>query len=602
MQVSYLKIQNFRGIKYTELFFNGHTLLVGKNNVGKSSICEALDLLLGPDRLSRSINEYDFYNAKYLTKEGELVPIVIEAVLTDLSEEAHGIFSRHLEFWNKDERRVLSSGEIDLTSDENVLPCLRLHFKGLYDAEEDEFSAKTYYSHSPDEVDENTFTEVFRSQKRQIGFLYLRALRTGSRALSLEKGSLLDVLLRLGEIRPRLWEDTRKRLLELDPAIDESVEPLQTVLANIEQRIGQYIPLDTADRTTRLFVSQLTRDHLRKTMSFFMSTSPDQTPVPFQDLGTGTLSTLVFALLSAISELKKDVIFAMEEPEIAIPPHTQRRIVNYLTNNTSQSFTTSHSPYIIERFDPEQITILRRDADAKVEGTTVTLVSGIKAKNYQRNMRHAIAESLLGEAVIVGEGLVEYQVLSAASEIMEKEPNNYPFDLSGITFFDSGGDGSLKEYGGFFRSLGLKSYAFYDKKKRTDAEIQGIADNFNIFTETDYKGIENLLSEEVPIEIQWKYLQAISDELISGPAIPQDKPIDDDIKKLTRQVLIDNKGAGRGADLIRHCDVSNLPTSIKNFLQQIYLEFPKPMTVQPIVFETVQPDEAVSIPDTTDII
>ena len=39
---------------------------------------------------------------------------------------------------------------------------------------------------------------------------------------------------------------------------------------------------------------------------------------------------MVFSLLTFIAELKSNVIFAMEEPEIAIPPHTQRRIVQFL--------------------------------------------------------------------------------------------------------------------------------------------------------------------------------------------------------------------------------------------------------------------------------
>jgi predicted ATP-dependent endonuclease of OLD family len=40
----------------------------------------------------------------------------------------------------------------------------------------------------------------------------------------------------------------------------------------------------------------------------------------------------------------------MEEPEIAVPPHTQRLIAEYLLNHTTQMFVTSHSPYVIERF------------------------------------------------------------------------------------------------------------------------------------------------------------------------------------------------------------------------------------------------------------
>ena len=53
MQVSRLTLENFRGSKSAELEFDGHTLLIGGNNVGKSTICEALELALGPDRQRR---------------------------------------------------------------------------------------------------------------------------------------------------------------------------------------------------------------------------------------------------------------------------------------------------------------------------------------------------------------------------------------------------------------------------------------------------------------------------------------------------------------------------------------------------------------------
>jgi putative ATP-dependent endonuclease of OLD family len=42
MKVTRLSIEHFRGIKSATLHFDGHTLLVGMNNVGKSTICEAL--------------------------------------------------------------------------------------------------------------------------------------------------------------------------------------------------------------------------------------------------------------------------------------------------------------------------------------------------------------------------------------------------------------------------------------------------------------------------------------------------------------------------------------------------------------------------------
>ena len=46
--------------------------------------------------------------------------------------------------------------------------------------------------------------------------------------------------------------------------------------------------------------------------------------MPYWRLGSGVVNSMMFALLTFIAELRSNVIFAMEEPEIAIPPHTQR--------------------------------------------------------------------------------------------------------------------------------------------------------------------------------------------------------------------------------------------------------------------------------------
>jgi len=60
MKIARLSISNFRGIKNAEFHFDGH--------VGKSTVCEALDLVLGPDRLKRRppSKSLIFHNAQYL--------------------------------------------------------------------------------------------------------------------------------------------------------------------------------------------------------------------------------------------------------------------------------------------------------------------------------------------------------------------------------------------------------------------------------------------------------------------------------------------------------------------------------------------------------
>ncbi len=512
MRVRRLTIQNFRGIASAELLFNGHTLLIGGNNVGKSTVCEALELVLGPDRLNRypPVEEFDFHNAQYLEQDGETIrPIRIEVVLTDLTDEIKRLCTTNLEFWKGDESRLLGEGEVELVDSEGVEQCLRLITLAHYDAEEDQFTARTVFGH--DEEPEEARKQIPVKVKRSIGFLYLRAHRTGSRALSLERGTLLDNILRMKSIRTGLWERVRDRLRKLDPPLEESTAELRPLLDQIEARLGEFISAEAPDQGTRLFVSQLTREHLRKTIAFFLATQKGQDAVPFQDAGTGTLNTLVLALLSFIAEIKTDnVIFAMEEPEIALPPHTQRRIVNYLLTKTSQCFVTSHSPYVIERFEPQCIVRLTLDETCAVRGIPVNLPPSMKAKTYRSQLRRAIAEAMLGQAAIVGEGQTEQYALAAAAHKMEEaDASRFPLDLAGVTIINTEGDGNLESMGTFFKELDIPAFAFFDRKQRQDENVATIHASFAGATEIAYKGAEQMMAAETPVSRQWEFLGAV---------------------------------------------------------------------------------------------
>lgn len=76
------EIAHFRGVAEGSVDFTRHTLLVGGNNIGKSTVCEALDLVLGPERLFRRpvVDEHDFHCGRYLDKDGNPIEIRIEAI------------------------------------------------------------------------------------------------------------------------------------------------------------------------------------------------------------------------------------------------------------------------------------------------------------------------------------------------------------------------------------------------------------------------------------------------------------------------------------------------------------------------------------------
>ena len=61
MKLSRLEINNFRGKKTATIILDEHNVLLGLNNSGRSTVMDAIGLLLGRDRLARTLGDYDFY-------------------------------------------------------------------------------------------------------------------------------------------------------------------------------------------------------------------------------------------------------------------------------------------------------------------------------------------------------------------------------------------------------------------------------------------------------------------------------------------------------------------------------------------------------------
>lgn len=584
MRIRSLELTNFRSVARGKVAFPDHTVIIGANGAGKSTICEALNLLLGPDRLSRSspIDEHDFFERRYLNDDGDPIPIKLEVVLTGLTEDVLTRFRMHREYWSTAADQLLDEAATPEHVDhDDVVPALRIRFEGVYDVEEDEFRATTYFA-SPPADDERHQAKVSRAAKRQFGFIYLRALRTGSRALSLERGSLLDVILRLkDDDRSAMWEQTLSSMEGLDPAID-AIPQLKDILDHIDARVRLIVSLSADDRALRLYPSALTRESLRRSITLFGSSERSNTPVPYWRLGSGVVNSMVFSLLTFIAELRTNVIFAMEEPEIALPPHTQRRIVRFLQSRMDQSILTTHSPFVLEQYDPTGVVLLGRKRGGVAAGRTIQ-VAGIKAKTYKGNLRRVFAEAMLGNAVLCVEGISDGEAIYTASAVLEEgspEGTYTPLDLSGVTVVHCEGDGGLPRYGEFFSKIGLRTYCFYDRQN-SDAAREEIEDVFDVTWELEQTGIEYLLSYGTGIDVVRQFLSEACDwdDYPHNSQRPtwfayDSGASDDDARRLCKRVLKSRKGAGYAERLVACCSPADLPSAITKALTRISNDFP----------------------------
>jgi putative ATP-dependent endonuclease of OLD family len=584
-------MHRFRGVLTGHVIFNGNTLLVGGNNVGKSTVCEALDLLLGPERLYRRpvVDEHDFYRDQYLGDDGNSVEIRLEAILIDLSDEARLRFGEHLRRWDDNGCAFVDNGPdgASYADADGVVWALPLIFLGRYDPEEDDFVGETFFAHPEpllDELDDEARASlgqgryVFtRAHKRLCGFVYLRALRTGSRALSLQRGSLLDTVLRLPEEGSnQMWLDTLKALKELDPAIGE-VEQLKSVRNDMRDRLARFVTMAPGEEATTFFASDLTREHLREVVRLFVATQPSEHLVPHTRQGAGSVNLMVFALLTLIADLKgsRSVIFAMEEPEIALPPHTQRRVTKYVLQEMGQAIVTSHSPYVIEQFEPECIVLLSRADAGSLHGKPIDTVA-VRPRKY-RSERRQFAEAILARAVVVCEGTTEAAALSAASSALERlRGGSYDhLDLLGVSPFTASGDGDVPRWGPMFKALDKRTYAVFDKQtEERSGQAKADLSTFDKYWESPEKGIERLLVNQTPVVVLRRFLKEVSHraDCPSEAVAYRETCADAEVVDLAYAVLKARKGDswGYAAMLFDHCaSEEEVPEFFRTLLDMI---------------------------------
>ncbi|WP_369941078.1 ATP-dependent nuclease [Xanthomonas medicagonis] len=578
MKIVQVSIANFRGIMQGTAHFDGHSVLVGDNNAGKSTLLEAIDLVLGPERLSRRpvVDEHDFYAGQYIDAEGRPILLAVEVIVADLNEEQLRHFREHLEWWNTNSKTLLAGPPVEGTDAAGVGPALRVFFRGAYDAEEDDFLGNTFFA-LPAPIGAGEYQTFRSSDKRKCGFLYLRTVRTGSRALSLERGSLLDVILRLQESRLKMWEELLASLRVL-PVADQPELGVTTLLSAVQASIKKFVPSDWAE-DPHMRVSDLTRETLRRTLTVFMGTGarrPDGSSyaAPYQHQGTGTINTLVLALLSIIAELKQNVIFAMEEPETALPPHTQKRIVNSVCEKSAQALFTSHSPYVLEEFDPAQIKVLKR-ADGVLTSVSASLPPTIKPKAYKAEFRARFCEALLAKYVLIVEGRTEFDALPAAARKLSKvDPQNFKsFEALGVAVIDAKTDTQVAPLGHFFRTLGKTVFAAFDKQEETQLALICAAVDYPY--ESPMKGFESLVLQgsnenairryalSVVADGDWpQHLMAVTPNANADLAT---------LRHALSQYFSWGKGSGQAADLLASCTSwQEMPEYIARCLYAIF--------------------------------
>jgi hypothetical protein len=345
MQIADLRIKNFRGIESGCIRFGRHTVFVGPNNCGKTTVIEALVLLFGRDRMVRTLTEHDFYGGD--PRPTDRIHLVATIVDFEGDEPAD-----HTD-WFRDDRGVIKwwnsmTGTVSATRDDASwrLAC-QIGFCARFDRPSLEVETARYFH------DDDTVTDVFVDEMwtpvparliRDIGFFLVPAGRTWDRVVSFGS-ELFRRVVASSDGQPAesvLAERDRLRApvqpLEADPRLEPIITRLNTELAGFFR----------SEPKLHLRVTATDSDGLLDAVIPHYLQTGTALGLPARRHGSGLVSLQHLLLLFQFGQQRaaagEGFWMALEEPELHVPPPLQRRLVHRI-----QALSTHSSvPTLVE--------------------------------------------------------------------------------------------------------------------------------------------------------------------------------------------------------------------------------------------------------------
>lgn len=423
MKLLALKIDGFRGIRHATIRFGDHNVIVGPNGSGKSTIIDALSLVFGRTRLVRDLTEHDFHGSC----PGTTSRIRIIATLGGFAGNDPG---RH-DGWFREGRAVpkwwnSNTGEADPEpSAQAVTLCAQIAFAARFELEELVAESLRYFHDDDSVVDpflDDAIQQIPPRLFDDIGYYVLPARRTWEGAASFASDLFRKAVATVGGIPARAVIAERDRLRQ-PPSPLESDVGLAPLVERINEQLAQLLP--DAPRFQLRVTSTDSESLLRALVPHYAEGAAIALPVGRH--GMGLLSLQTFILLLELGRERrsqgKPFLFAMEEPELHLPPGIQRRLVAQAVSIAGQTICTSHSPRVAGDYPATSVQILDRRPEEVAATPLVERPLGADASNAMRKLCHddrpRVIEALMHHRVLIPEGRSEYEWLRLLDEKLE---------------------------------------------------------------------------------------------------------------------------------------------------------------------------------------
>ncbi|MFM2479503.1 ATP-binding protein [Celerinatantimonas sp. MCCC 1A17872] len=523
MKLESIEIENLRCYKdVVKIQVDDLTTIIGKNDIGKSTVLEALEIFFNNDTVKISQDDANIFNEDkkvVITCEFSVLPekiILDSGIDTTLENEylltnektlkikkvfdcgkknpscevfiiaqhptANG-FHNLLELKEKDLQSIIKKQEIDCPLKGN--PIMRAAiWKNATDLEVKEVDIPVT---KPKEDSKRIWEQVDK-------YLPLFALFQSDRSSKDSDGEVQDpmkaaVAAAISEVQDDIERIQKKVQERTEEIANNTHNALKTIDKNLASQLTPEFTPPTISKWTGLFSVNLMTDG-----------------IPLNKRGSGVRRLVLVSFFKAEAERllkkgnKKGIIYAVEEPETAQHPNNQKILQSSFSTLSSepncQVILTTHSPGFASDLPMDGIRFISRDESGKP-----AIAHGSDVLTEVADALGVTPDSRVKVLVCV-EGPTDVSALKALSSALHVEDNSIPnLDTDDRVAFIVLGGGNLKHWVNhhYLKGLGRPEIHIYDSDVSSYADsakaINERADGSRAFITNKYE-IESYLHHD----------------------------------------------------------------------------------------------------------
>jgi predicted ATP-dependent endonuclease of OLD family len=515
MKISTIHIENFRLLKnFSVDLEDGLSLVIGKNNTGKTSFLTFLDRILGP---SESKFKYDDFNLELREQiigflEGELPnedvysPLGIRARIQIDYEDSDNLaeVSKLIMSLDPDDRTIVLEFRYDL--DYRALKILRQQFE----AEKQDYTNTCSYLHenltshippitirSLSSSDNSVWIDLKKENIKLdsiIGFQFVSARRDVTnrehdKTLSSQTSQIYKKATE-SEQHKAAVNDFKSELRKTDKDLSLIYE---TLFSDVVGKIKKFGGVKADDTLIHIVSTLQHKQLLEGNTTVTYKQGAHDLPEHYNGLGYMNLISMIFEIEVLTNNLKKEVgqspapinLLFIEEPEAHTHPQMQyvfiKNIKNLLHDSRNkadgtrihlQSVISTHSSHIVAESDFEDIKYLFRVAPNSVESKNLKSLEQKYAANQKDRAHYRFlkqyltlsrAEVFFADKIIMVEGDTERILIPAMMKKIDQENgagDERPLLSQNVSVIEVGAHSKIFEH--FIDFLGVRTLIITD--------------------------------------------------------------------------------------------------------------------------------------------